>query len=232
MYDGFIKLKRIANVLRGKDFYPVIDARNVPIEHFGGKYGGWDLSVEHLSSESIVYSVGVGEDISFDLDLIKSFQMKVHAFDPTPKSIEWIKSQTLPDNFIHYPYGVADFDGVVQFNPPENEDHVSHTILSRPGKSENGILVPVKCLRSIMSELGHTSIDLLKMDIEGAEYCVIEDMNRCAIRPKQILIEFHHRFPGVGVRRTKQAVGLLKAMGYSLFSVSKAGEEYSFLLSP
>ena len=41
-------------------------------------------------------------------------------------------------------------------------------------KGEKYIDVNVKKLRSIMNELGHTRIDLLKMDIEGSECDVIE----------------------------------------------------------
>ena len=43
-------------------------------------------------------------------------------------------------------------------------------------KSEKYINVNVKKLRSIMNELGHTKIDLLKMNIEGSECDVIDDM--------------------------------------------------------
>ena len=43
-------------------------------------------------------------------------------------------------------------------------------------KSEKYINVNVKKLRSIMNEYGHNNIDLLKMNIEGSECDVIEDM--------------------------------------------------------
>jgi len=39
------------------------------------------------------------------------------------------------------------------------------------------------------------------MDIEGAEYEVIDDLIASGIRPKQILVEFHHRFKNVGVKK-------------------------------
>jgi len=67
-----------------------------------------------------------------------------------------------------------------------------------------------------MRELGHEYIDILKMDIEGAEYDVIKDIHHLNIRPQQILVEFHHRFPGVGIKRTKEAIEELYSMGYQL----------------
>ena len=80
-----------------------------------------------------------------------------------------------------------------------------------------------------MRDLGHSKIDVLKMDIEGSEYAVIEDMQRAGIYPTQILIEFHHRFPGVGVQKTKKAVSSLRKRGYCLFSISNTGEDFCFV---
>jgi len=84
-------------------------------------------------------------------------------------------------------------------------------------------------LGTIMRELRHASIDLLKMDIEGAEYDVLADMISQRIPVKQLLVEFHHRWPQIGVGRTKQAIQALNAAGYRIFNVSPSGEEYSFL---
>lgn len=81
-----------------------------------------------------------------------------------------------------------------------------------------------------MRELGHTHIDIIKMDIEGAEYDVIKDIHNSDIRPKQILVEFHHRFPGVGIKKTKEAIDSLRSIGYKMFSISDTNEEFCFVL--
>ena len=88
----------------------------------------------------------------------------------------------------------------------------------------------MKKLETIMKELGHNMIAILKMDIEGAEYQVIEDMAASTIRPVQVLVEFHHRFRSVGLKKTKDAVERLRKMGYGLFSVSSSGKEFCFML--
>ena len=80
-----------------------------------------------------------------------------------------------------------------------------------------------------MSDLGHGHIDLLKMDIEGAEYQVVDDICRSGIRPKQILVEFHHRFSNVGIAKTKNAINRLRNIGYGVFSISNSGEEVSMI---
>ncbi len=222
------KVKKTIRYLYGQDFFPTLDLK-ITSQRLGSDYGGWNVLLDKLDKNSVIYSFGVGEDISFDLSLIKHLNAKIYAFDPTPKSIEWVKRQTLPDNFQLLEFGIASFDGEISFNPPINPDHVSHTILDRPDTSKNSIVVPVKRYETIIKELGHTEIDLLKMDIEGAEYEVIDDIIASSIKPKQLLIEFHHRFPGVGVPKTTTSLKKLKDAGYLLFSVSKTEEEFSFI---
>jgi FkbM family methyltransferase len=222
------KMNRFVRMLLGKDLLCIEDI-TCPKERFGSAYGGWDIVTERITADSVVYSFGVGEDASFDLALIRRFALKVHAFDPTPKSIAWVKSQSFPSDFIMHEYGIADFDGVIAFNPPENDTHVSHTILERPSTKGRAIEVAVKKLSTIMEELGHDKIDIMKMDVEGAEYDVIRDLENTGIRPRQILVEFHHRFPTVGNRKSVDAIKRIRNMGYELFSISASGEEFCFL---
>ncbi len=230
-----MKLKKIARKLRtllraavGRDLLVRPDVI-VQKKRFGSEYGGWDIVAAELDSDSVVYSIGIGEDASFDVALIDKWSLTVHAFDPTPKSIEWVRKQGFSNKFVMHNYGIAAFDGDVSFNPPENPDHVSHTILDRPATKAKSIAVPVKRISTTMQELGHDHIDVIKMDIEGAEYDVIEDLDKSNIRPGQILIEFHHRFPGIGVKKTRESISRIRSMGYLLFSISDTNEEFCFI---
>lgn len=228
MKDIIRRLRVLLKAAVGKEFLvkpDVICAK----ERFGSDYGGWDVVTTNIDIHSIVYSFGVGEDASFDTALIEKFDLTIHAFDPTPKSIEWVKRQGFSDRFVMHDYGIAAFDGNVSFNPPENPDHVSHTLLDRPSTKAKAISVPVKRLSTIMKELGHDDIHIIKMDVEGAEYDVIHDMSKSDIRPEQILVEFHHRFPSIGIKKTKEAIERIGSMGYCLFSVSATNEEFCFI---
>lgn len=223
------RVKRAIKAAVGMEYRPKLDVELETVR-LGSDYGGWDVVADSLDAGSVVYSFGVGEDASFDLAVIEKFGATVHAFDPTPRSIEWVKGQELPEKFVLHEYGIADVDGEVTFHPPENPEHVSHTLLGARSPDGKAIEVPVKRLATIMGELGHGSIDVLKMDVEGAEYAVIEDISQTEVRPGQILVEFHHRFPGVGLEKTKRAVGQLREMGYLLASVSDSAEEFGFVM--
>jgi FkbM family methyltransferase len=228
MNKTFRLLKRLLKTLIGKDVF-VLPEVKVNYEFVGSTYGGWAIDTSFLKSESIIYSFGVGEDTTFDISLILRFDARVYAFDPTPKTIEWVKSQNRLKNFIFTPLGISTFDGDEKFNLPVNSDYVSLSTMSR-NDSEKTMTLPVNKLSTLMTKFGHEKIDVLKMDIEGSEYSVIEQLFEGNIRPKQILVEFHHRFKNIGIKKTKSALILFKKMGYKLFFVSNNGEEYSFVL--
>ena len=93
---------------------------NCQKKYFGSEYGGYCICPNKITKESIIYSFGVGEYISFELSMIEKFGVNVYAFDPTPKSINYVKSLKLPKKLQFFKYGIADYDGIAKFNPPEN----------------------------------------------------------------------------------------------------------------
>ena len=136
MKNAIRRLKSFAKVALGKELFIKPDLVCVK-ERYGSDYGGWDIVTAGVNSRSVVYSFGIGEDVSFDIGLIEKYNLIIHAFDPTPKSIEWVKKQNLTKQFILHEYGIAAFDGNVSFNPPDNPNHISHTLLERPSTKEN-----------------------------------------------------------------------------------------------
>ncbi|HKW01850.1 MAG TPA: FkbM family methyltransferase [Vicinamibacterales bacterium] len=222
------RMRWMINRAIGRDVRFPVQTR-IRSERHGSDAGEWWIHPDGLGPSSIVYSLGVGTDITFDLSLIDAYRLSVHAFDPTPGAIAYVESQRLPPGFRAHPIGVANRDGRAMFFPPANPNHISHTLLQRPETGARAIEVEVRRLSTIMGDLGHQRIDVLKMDIEGAEYDVLEDVVASRLAVGQILVEFHHRFPGVGLERTRRAVAGLHAAGYRIFFASDSGEEYSFI---
>jgi Methyltransferase FkbM domain len=101
-------------------------------------------------------------------------------------------------------------------------------MVAKESDFSEAVEVPVYRLASIARMLGHERIDVLKMDIEGAEYGVLEDLLVSGLAVKQVLVEFHHRRAEIGVEKTKRAIRCLNEAGYRIFSVSASGEEYGF----
>jgi FkbM family methyltransferase len=211
----------------GLDVYrrPEVAVKTVRLGDPGGR---WSIVPRSLGSGTVVYAFGVGTDISFERDLIARYGVTVHAFDPTPIALEWARSRPLPEGFLLHPYGVADFDGVARFAAPRKRKFASYSLVRREGVG-SAVAVPVHRLTTLMDMLHLPTPDVIKMDIEGAEYAVLSDLLKSGLRPEQILVEFHHRWREVGARRTREALRLLAGSGYRIADVAENGMEYVFL---
>jgi FkbM family methyltransferase len=199
-------------------------------EWHGSVYGGFYL-LPCLNEQSIAYSFGIGKDITFDRSLINKFNCSVFAFDPTPKSIQWLKNQKTPLTFHFYEYGIcSSISGYVDFYLPRNPRHVSGSLqVSEVTSASQCIKVQMKTFADIATELGHKHIDVLKMDIEGAEYDVLDSVINSGIEIDQILVEFHDRNFDSEEIPSKKIVEKLIQNGYELFAISKSYEEVSFV---
>jgi FkbM family methyltransferase len=159
---------------------------------YGKDYGDYTLPVGRLNENSVVYSFGLGEDSRFDEEIINEFGCVVHIFDPTPRSIAFYKNFLSDNKNIRFhDYGLWKEDTTVKFYGPRNHDHISASIDNLQHTTEY-FTAQVKRLETIMQELGHEKIDVLKLDIEGAEYDVFYDMINSGIRPGVMTFELHH----------------------------------------
>ena len=133
-----------------------------------------------------------------------------------------ILENKIPTNKIIYNNcGVGIKEGQQNFYLPSNEEYVSCSLV-KGMKGEKYINVNVKKLRSIMNEYGHNKIDLLKMDIEGSECDVIEDMLKEEIYPKYLAIEFDN------IEKKERTNKLLKIQGYELLYIDNNNYVYKY----
>ncbi|HIA03842.1 MAG TPA: FkbM family methyltransferase [Myxococcales bacterium] len=203
---------------------------NIQSEWMGNDYGGFFVSPERMNDGGIVYSFGIGEDISFDRAMIEKYGCRVFAFDPTPKSIKWVEQSDLPSQFSFYPVGLGAQNGSATFYLPKNKEHVSGSMVTHNNLDEtSAIEVEMKSFTTIVDELGHDYIDVVKMDIEGAEYDVLESLLNTPVKIRQLLIEFHDRFVDGGIGATKRAITTLSNHGFRVFAASNTHEEISFI---
>lgn len=184
--------------------------------------GAWSIPTDCLSEESLCYCFGVGEDISFDLGLSQLYQCQVYSFDPTPSSIKYIEScGRLPITFE--PWGIYHKDTLLSLFPQSKDSRVNlSTIYSHRGQK----LCDIECYRlvSIMKMLGHSKVDLIKIDIEGAWPGVVEDIVSSGVAPRILCIEFDSP---TSVVKVQKAMRLLKSVG--LHCVSRLRDDYLFV---
>ena len=229
MFLKFLKfLKKTKYLIEGRIFKtPEIQISKTWI---GNSYGGFFVNTKGLTDQSLIYSIGIGTDVSFDLELINTYGCRVYGFDPTPKSIQWIKENIIEPNFIMSEFGISNFSGIKKFYLPKNQNFVSGSILPLKTVNEKeSIMLEFKNLSEAMQDNNHTHLDLLKMDIEGAEYDVLEDALNRSIRIDQIVVEFHPHLISQGRKKTKDIMNLLNKKGYLCFGISDSFLEFSYI---
>ncbi|MDC1391996.1 FkbM family methyltransferase [Flavobacteriaceae bacterium] len=177
-----------------------------------GKSCSWHLDTKYLNKNSIIISGGAGNDISFELELIEKFNCKVYLFDPSPTGIKTVKNYNDIENLIFIPKALTGSSGSINFSPPDIIEEGSYRVSRGDLNIETFESTTISdfCLENKISE-----IDVLKIDIEGFEYEVLEDvLENNKLRVSQILVEFHHFFKEIPKSKTKVIMNKLRRAGF------------------
>ena len=182
----------------------------------GTEYGGWMLNLELVPRHSTVISAGVGEDISFDLHLIKDRSCKVIGIDPTPKSHRFIENQKDLTNFELVKMALYSNNGdMIKIYKTKRNDYVSESILPDHQSVNNfdSYFSETISLNKIFEE--YEEISVIKMDIEGSEYGVIQALKYIPDSVKQFCVEFHHFCTSKTIDDTKEMIKILVELGFN-----------------
>ena len=170
-------------------------------------------TIKPLPQKAVVISGGVGHDISFEKELVSKFSARVYLFDPSPTGKKTMaKSENKHKNIFFYTKGLAGARGDISFVEPKIEQEGSYR------KAGEGKTHTFSCIRlsDFLAENNIRHVDLLKLDIEGFEYEVLDDILRhTKIHVDQICVEFHH--PHIVRIKTLLMLIRLYAKGYVLF---------------
>lgn len=195
------------------------------LTRLGSPAAGWCCDLSLINEESIVYSAGLGCDISWDLELIRVTRCSIDGFDPTPEVLVELRKLELPKRMHIRECGLAAEDQIAKFfklHPGWITETAFQDLVVVQSPREP-VSVKLKCLKTIMFELQHDRIDLLKIDIEGFEYEVIQDLVRSNIRPRQFLVEWH---PCKACVSKEQCEEMLAKAGYELIYVEGSNSTY------
>lgn len=194
------------------------DQYECKLKRYGTLYGGWNIPIDvNLNSNSIIISAGVGEDISFDILIQETYNCNIILIDPTARSLihyneiknyynnnhtgsfstriskdyEKILVNSTPDmnKIVYIDKGLWNRNDKLNFYKPNNNEYVSHTLIENM-YSDDYDIVEVDSIKNIMIELDYNHINLLKLDIEGSEITVLNQMLIDEIYPEYICVEF------------------------------------------
>jgi len=154
----------------------------------------------------LVYSFGSNGELSFELDVVGRLGCEVHVFDPTldaGTARRMAATVTATPGLHFHPWGLAP--------GPRSANRSKAQGLRQVVRAGDYV-----SLREAMAALGHAgaTLDVLKVDIEGAEWAVFNDDVLCTgnvgVKPhggapalpfRQLLVELHHPGDEPGERR-------------------------------
>lgn len=232
---GFLKKQVHHAIAAFKDFrhaafYKLILRPGVaPIQKMGDALCPWVIAPQILSASSVVYSAGVGNNISFERELAQTIGCDIVLLDPSPAAqITMEKPENALSRFHFFPVALAGHQGSLSLTPPSNGD-LENGCWSHSTDTASSESIACDSVESVMKRHGHHHVDLLKLDIEGAEYDVIRHIIERRIDVCQICVEFHHfmGLPHIQRKHTIAAIFSLLRHGYLL--ISKDGENYTFV---
>jgi len=202
------------------------------------------------AGKCIVYDFGIRANPEFGATLLgPPFHCQVFAFDPSPITKEWYTSTEAKElrqnpNYTLFHFGAGGVNGEVTLNEYDwgqvsilrnprtikrncNDDPKAlHCQVNKDTVTRKSFQLPVRTLGSIMKELGHTHIDMLKIDVEGSEYMFLEEaLDEGTMRKvDQMTIEWHHfdfdsRYGGGSSPAINAIVAMLEQQGLRQFSI-------------
>lgn len=224
----------------------ILETSRLRASRGGSAYGGWTFDGDRLDSDSIVYSIGLGTDLSFDLKLINMYRCHVHGFDDTPVSTAFLRRQNVPRKFHWHRFVLGDSDQNLTLQLPvgHGASYAADGVGSARG-FKKGTSHTARALRitTMMAMLNHSRLDLLKIDIEAFEFRVFNAMLLDSSEQKpavlrlpacQLLLEFHSRLSPLGYQAKADALLALQSLGFTLLHnvVRPSGADDAFLMNP
>ena len=185
---------------------------------------GHSLYTPPLGAASVIVDLGANHG-EFALQMSRRFGGRYYLVEANPDLQDTLRRET---PFPVLPYAVAPLDGPVRFNVAKNDEGSS--ILPLPETSvydctlARTVEVAGKRLEAILAEIDEPRIDLLKVDIEGAEIEMLTTADPARLRDiGQITVEFHgDSVFGFGMHlEVEQAIQRLGRLGFVALNFSR-----------
>ena len=193
-------MKQIAKLIKqiGHPFskfyklYIVKDEFTIQMKKWFADRGDQNLRLNYpeLTTDSIVFDLG-GYLGDFTAAIIERYNCKAYIFEPHPeyfsKCTERFSSYK---NVMVLNYGLADKNG--EFLLSNRSDGSS--FINPNHSQKNGIKCILRDFSSVLDELDITIIDLMKINIEGGEFPLMDHIISCGKQGivKQYQIQFHN----------------------------------------
>ncbi len=188
---------------------------------------------DYVGAQSVVIDLGANEG-EFCKAVAERYGCRVLAVEPTPHLYERLRGASPQVTVIQVALGGADGSATFRFDPGKSKSGsllpptITSSVLSH---SSNTTCTPVEMcsLTGLLERVGAPSVDLLKVDIEGAELEMLECSSaESLLRCKQIAVEFHdYWYPELN-ERTEAVKRKLVGMGFEMVRFTPNNKDVLF----
>lgn len=194
----------------------------------GTRYGGWWVDTRLVGPQPLLIDCGLGEDISFPTAFLQYFPgAHVIGVDPNPRSLAYCRAYCPPGmEILANAFWTTAGENLTFYLPrsqeqlPKGADGVSGSLDASHEYVEGGERIETQTvdLDALLARAGRKDCDILKLDIEGAEYALLEALvaNGRIYAARQVLVEFHHGVTRHTLDDTRRIVAALAAAGFQL----------------
>lgn len=178
----------------------------------------------NFDSSSIIIDAGCSYEAELSKYMIEKYGVLAYGVDPTRKHSAALRKFESDSNgkFFYKQVAVGSTDTNLTFY--ESLDNESGSMLSNHVNviSDRTTSYDVRCisLPSLLKEFKIDKIDLLKLDLEGAEYELIENIVKSDLKNiSQLFIEFHHHaIEKFNYKSTTACVNRIENFGYKSYT--------------
>ncbi|HUW85210.1 MAG TPA: FkbM family methyltransferase [Phycisphaerae bacterium] len=196
-------------------------AKRLRIRYFPPNY----IFRDSLTPSSVVVDVGCGHEAELSVHLISTYGLRAFGVDPTRKHAPALRTieQRYAERFRYLARAVAAKGGTLTFH--ESDVNESGSLLGDHTNVVHDTIrsyqVEAVTLRGLLEEIGCEHVDFLKLDLEGAEYELLDTVAADALQPfTQVFVEFHHHcIERFSVQDTRRAAEDMRQKGFQSFTL-------------
>ena len=160
--------------------------------------GGYVIPKLSIEKTKILYSFGIYDDWSFEESFKRRSNSKIICFDNSIGLFFWIKKFikeiilfSIKRNFFDQMKSLISFFYYKIFFSKSNVLHIKKHIISKKIKLSKNIKEKFINLENILQKWGNSNF-FLKIDIEGAEYALLDEIIFNQNKMTGLVIEFHN----------------------------------------
>lgn len=188
-----------------------------------------------FTPDSLAIDVGVGNYPDFTAFLIENYSMKSYIIDPTLKHRQILEKFAREHSGVSFlPFALGSktelrtfYESQINVSGSLQKEHIN--VQNDPTETYE---VQVVTLEDLLGKIDNRQISIMKIDIEGEEYSLVESFSKKNLEQiDQLIIEFHHgkTLKKYSMEDTRKAIKTVENFGMKSFMYNEHEQDHACL---